>query len=614
MPTVVLLAVFLFLISGFLAFQNYRGFFAHVSFYFLGYFLFDKENKYFLRNQTNYSDVSVARVKRILKDSDTYVQLKVSVFDLASTHLFEAILFVNKSKDSIILWPGDVLLSQTRFQPIEDVTIPYAFSPSQYYKSKGISHTGFLNEAKVLYIEKNGFLSPYRPAWFLNRRLVESILQWPGDSKAKEILIALISGTKDFLSEDVRTTYSDTGIIHVLAVSGLHTGLIYVLMSWILNFVMGHRMPFLKSGIIILSLWFYALLTGFSPSVIRAATMFSFIQIGQSLKRKTGIYHSLAISAVTILTFHPFLLFEIGFQLSYSAVLGIVMLSDKLYNMLSFSNQFVLDKITRLLSVSIAAQLFTVPFSMYYFSQFPTYFFIANIFAIPIVTLVIYVGFPLALFCSVLPQLSPLGIIPVWLIQVNTYLAECIQLLPLSVVKGIFISPFQFFLLIILVFMLSLSLIYRKKNYLFTGLLLILFLQITQIFHHLVRDKYILKIGLFSYKEEPLLILKSGSKMSIFSKYYQQLKKGEKLYLSKFKIMEKIDPNLVDFQSMSDLIQLQLSGERQINLLTKDKTSFITDNSIVINLKNPEQSYAFGTDVHLEIRKSNRNSYWILVF
>ncbi|GCD79283.1 hypothetical protein JCM30197_05300 [Schleiferia thermophila] len=102
--------------------------------------------------------------------------------------------------------------------------------------------------------------------------------------------------------------------------------------------------------------------------------------------------------------------------------------------------------------------------------------------------------------------------------------------------------------------------------------------------------------------------------MSIFSKYYQQLKKGEKLYLSKFKIMEKIDPNLVDFQSMSDLIQLQLSGERQINLLTKDKTSFITDNSIVINLKNPEQSYAFGTDVHLEIRKSNRNSYWILVF
>jgi competence protein ComEC len=186
----------------------------------------------------------------------------------------------------------------------------------------------------------------------------------------------------------------------------MHLALIYVLLVWIfakIPFV--NRSKLLQLVLILGSLWLFSILTGASPSVLRAAVMFSCIAIGKSLKKQPSIYSSLSASAFLLLCYDPYYLWAVGFQLSYLAVLGIVIFQKPLYNFFYFKNKW-LDKTWQLICVSTAAQVLTFPVCIYYFHQFPNLFLITNLVAVPLSAVILYAAIALVAF-SWIPYIGP---------------------------------------------------------------------------------------------------------------------------------------------------------------------------------------------------------------
>ena len=291
------------------------------------------------------------------------------------------------------------------------------------------------------------------------------------------VISALLLGYKDLLDRETIMTYSSSGAMHVLAVSGLHVGIIYLVLNSLFLFFERIRYGnYLKAVLLILCLWAYALLTGLSPSVLRAVTMFSFIIIGSALKRETNIYNTLAASAFVLLLYNPYILLQVGFQLSYLAVLGIVYLQPKLYKLL-YTRNWLLDKIWAITTVSIAAQLATFPLGMYYFHQFPNYFLLSNLFIIPLATFIINGGI-LLFVISAIPVLPSYiaWVVNKMLLFLNTSV-EWVESLPYSLTLGISITKVEMLIIFGIIFLLITAIATKKARIIqLTFCLVILFM------------------------------------------------------------------------------------------------------------------------------------------
>ena len=201
------------------------------------------------------------------------------------------------------------------------------------------------------------------------------------------VLSALLLGIRTQVSPEVLNNYSVTGAMHILAVSGLHIGILYIVLSWIFVFLRGKT----KGVLIIAIIWLYSFITGFSPSVERAAIMFSMITIAKEFKLYANIYNTLAASAMISLILNPLDMYDIGFQLSYLAVLGIVYCNSLAKHVFEPRNKIV-KYFWEIVYVSLSAQLFTLPLTIYYFGQFPTYFLFTNLVAIPVSFIAMILG------------------------------------------------------------------------------------------------------------------------------------------------------------------------------------------------------------------------------
>lgn len=243
------------------------------------------------------------------------------------------------------------------------------------------------------------------------------------------IACALVLGDKNYVTENVREAYSSVGAMHVLAVSGLHVGLVYLF----LNFCFSYFNKFYKyrwfvAITIVLIMWLYAGVTGFSPSVTRATFMFSLIALGKQLNRVSSIYNIILASAFFTLLFNPDLIYNVSFQLSYSAVLGIVYFYPHFFSLWQAPNTFV-AYFWSLICLSLAAQLATLPFTLFYFNQFPTWFLLTNMLVIP-AAMAELAGGALLIVAHYLNIGEYIGLIYQWLIKCVNYLIFLIQDLP----------------------------------------------------------------------------------------------------------------------------------------------------------------------------------------
>ncbi|MEO5564228.1 MAG: ComEC/Rec2 family competence protein [Chitinophagaceae bacterium] len=357
------------------------------------------------------------------------------------------------TKDSLPVVPGygTQLIFKKSLQEIKNTGNPGAFDYKRYCLFQDITHQVYLgsHDFGLLTTKNENRLTAFI---FLVKEKILSILR-THIKKEKELGLAeaLLVGYKDDLDKSLVQSYSNTGVVHIIAISGLHLGLIY----WILVILFQplkkrKKLKWLSPLLIISGLWMFSLLAGAQPSVLRSALMFSCIAAGEGFGRKTNIYNSLALSAFLLLCYNPFWLWDVGFQLSYAAVLSIVLFMQPIYNLFYFKNKIV-DAIWKLNAVTLAAQILTIPFCIYYFRQFPNYFLITNLVAVPLSSIVL-IGEIILCLVSLLPSLGLfIGKILLWLISVMNAFIEKTEAMPFSVWKGLYITMPQLLLLLIFI-------------------------------------------------------------------------------------------------------------------------------------------------------------------
>ena len=268
-------------------------------------------------------------------------------------------------------------------------------------------------------------------------------------------------------------SYSNTGVVHIIAISGLHLGLIYWLLLQLLKPLQRRKYTkWLRPVIIVLGLWLFSLLAGAQPSILRSAIMFTCIVLGENLSKRTSIYNTLALSAFILLCWNPYWLWDVGFQLSYSAVLSIIIFMQPIYNLFYIKNK-LLDFFWKLNAVTIAAQILTLPVSIYHFHQFPTHFLLTNFVAVPLSSLIL-LGEIFLCIISFIPAIALLtGKILHWLIWLMNSYVERVEDLPYSLWDGLQINMIQAILLFLFAGAISYWLFEKKKTGLLVGLTVI---------------------------------------------------------------------------------------------------------------------------------------------
>jgi competence protein ComEC len=386
---------------------------------------------------------------------------------------------------------GDLILVKTSLEPVKPVLNPDAFDYKQYLHYKNIHYQAYVPTEQWQRLE-GGHGNPIL-SWAFKMRL--SLIQTLRNNLRFEnefaVASALILGYKEELSAELKNAYSNTGAMHVLAVSGLHVGLIWGIIAFFLNWIRWKHPVWkpIKTGITIVCLWLFALITGASPSVLRAATMFTFLLIGNTLNRNPNIYNTLAGSAFCLLLFNPYLIIEVGFQLSYLAVVGIVFFYRKIYSLWYIENR-VGDYLWSLTSVAIAAQLSTFPLSLFYFHQFPVYFWLSGLVVVPFAFLILGTGLSLFFIDKVFPFLSPLFakilIACLWLMNAIIFL---IAQLPSGFFKDVWIEWGVMILLYLFIFSIVLAINSKKFKWLIFGVGILTIMNLTSFIKSIANEE-----------------------------------------------------------------------------------------------------------------------------
>ncbi|WP_234733871.1 ComEC/Rec2 family competence protein [Tellurirhabdus bombi] len=365
---------------------------------------------------------------------------------------------------------GDVWLIRGSPKAVDPPRNPGQFNYKRFLAHRQIYHQQYVRPADRQVIG-------YAPASRLTA-LAFTVNAWAdsvfthhvGTGQEFAIVKAMILGVRDSIDPELQQAYSAAGAVHVLSVSGLHVGVLFAALTFLLGFLKNHdKGRYVFFALMLGLLWFYALMTGFSAPVLRSAFMFSLILLGQVLNRKHTMINTLAASAFLILLIDPFAITTAGFQLSYLAVGGLTLWQRPLYQSLRFENYWV-DSLWKITSVALVAQLATFPLSVYYFHQFPTYFWLANPLVIPLSSLVLILAMAL-LAVSWIPLLSMLlgmGVYAaMWALNQSILLTEK---LPYSVLKGLVLTPLELALLSALLLSLIVLLTERKKAWLWGAL------------------------------------------------------------------------------------------------------------------------------------------------
>lgn len=272
---------------------------------------------------------------------------------------------------------GDVILFDCKLNWIQNAGNPGEFDAKKYWRSKNVSMMGFLGAEEFTLLD---YRAPSSLSVFfddIRNNLAESLdAQLPTEEAS--IAKALLLGDKSALSRETRESFSTAGAMHVLAISGLHVGIIMYLLFFALK--QFSRWISRRTAMIIslLFIWIFVGVTGASPSVVRAALMFTVLIIGQQSGRAGSGINTLFFSAFLLLLWNPLLLFDIGFQLSYGAMLGIFLTFDRIQSLIQVRQKF-LKLLWDGTALGIAAQVFTIPVVLYYFHQFPNYFWLTNL-------------------------------------------------------------------------------------------------------------------------------------------------------------------------------------------------------------------------------------------
>lgn len=334
----------------------------------------------------------IVKVKERYKQTPSFTKYIVEVqsyYDEGTVPFYHDFLFYQK-RDTLLtpFLPGDVVEAEVYCSYFTEVKHADLFDSKQFWNRKGI-HAILWMKNKARFISDPSF-SLYSRIRRLQEKLINDLNQQNISAESKQLLAALLLGAKKSVTKPIASQFSRLGLSHILALSGLHISLLYGVCAYLVSFLFKHQ-PITQSLLLSLVIIFYAVLTGLSPSVMRASLMFLLYAFTLLVDRRTSVYNIIFLSAFILLVFQPNLLYSVGFQLSYMAVIGIVYFYTK-FAKYSRVKPYFLQFVFGISIVSIAAQLSTGILSVYYFNSFPVSFLWSNIIVLPLITYFLYLG------------------------------------------------------------------------------------------------------------------------------------------------------------------------------------------------------------------------------
>lgn len=357
------------------------------------------------------------KIREVLKPNRRHHKYFAELFKLNSKNVHGKILVtILKDSTSSAFKVDDLLLISSEIEEVAGPSNPYQFDYKKYLKNLGVFHQVRISEKQILQ-RSNGPTSLRGFSENIRNHIIHKLSETPIEKAQRVIIQALILGQRKDISKEMYGEYIAAGALHILAVSGLHVGILFLILSWLFK-----PLEYLKFGkqaksvLLLLFLWGFAILAGLSPSVVRAVTMFSFFGLAGMLDRPTNSFNTLFLSFFTLLVFNPNWLYHVGFQLSYLAVFFILWIQPELYKF--YIPKFYLDKLLwGIITVTLAAQIGIAPLSLYYFHQFPGLFFITNLVILPFLAIILAGGL-LVIILTIIGQLpNSLALGYNWLIK-----------------------------------------------------------------------------------------------------------------------------------------------------------------------------------------------------
>ena len=374
------------------------------------------------------------------------------------------LLYFASDSSSRQIQQGDILLVSANLSDIAPPQNPYMFDNKNYMKKKGVILSGYVPSGRWKRLTHSPPPKLTTSARKLQHYFSDLFAQNGMQNEEYSVITAVLLGNNEAMNPELKTQYASAGVSHILCVSGMHVGIIYMIINFLLKpFDKFRQLQYLKALLLLASIWFYAQITGLSPSVQRSATMFTFVTVGSLLRRPTSVFHSLFASMFFLLLINPLILFEIGFQMSYLAVFGIVLIQPLIYGLFTPRTRLV-NYFWELVTVSIAAQCATFPLSIYYFGQFPNYFLLANMSVISLSFIIVVTGVFLLSISWITVFSKWISSLLVFEIKLMNGIVKGIDALPGAVTSNIPLSFAQTLILYTLLLLILLVCIKKKSK------------------------------------------------------------------------------------------------------------------------------------------------------
>jgi competence protein ComEC len=377
----------------------------------------------------------------------------------------KVLLYISAGSGGRLPQPGSELILRCELKNIPSPVNPEEFNYHKYLAIRHIYKQCFI----TLPPRRGGWdpvgVTPRIWACIMRNRLLHSFRNMDLEPCYFGLVSALTLGYKEDVDAATRHAFTRAGVMHIMALSGFNVGIIALVLGFIFGiFDKNPAGKFAKTLIIILFLWVFALITGLSPSVTRATVMVSFVLTGRLFHKHVNTYNILFVSAFLLLTFSPGMLSDVSFQLSFAAVAGILVYQPLMNNLLTFRRSFV-NRIWQLFTLSCAAQLATFPLTIFYFHQFPVYFWLTNLYVVPLVSVIICIAggyLALAWFTPVALVVSKILAV---LLKTLMLSVSVVEKLPFSMISGVYINLAQAILLFLMIFLLAIIILFKKTGW-----------------------------------------------------------------------------------------------------------------------------------------------------
>ncbi len=508
------------------------------------------------------------------------------------------------SLQKLTLRPGTRVMLTWTPEMIKEPLNPFQFSYSRHMKQLKVERQLTLGPSEILITGYDPNLREY--AWNLREQLILNLKEYDFGNNELAVFQALILGQRRDVSNELYKDYAAAGAIHILAISGLHIGILLLFLNFLLNPIENLKYGrFIKPVLIIILLWSFAFLTGLSASVVRAVFMFSFLAVGLQLKRKTSSLNSLFLSLFFLLLLDPYYLFQVGFQLSYLAVFSIIIFQPLIYQIFLPGNK-IIDYFWKIISVSLAAQIGVIPLSIYYFHQFPGLFLFSNLVVLPFLGIILAIGIIVIILAAfrLLPNILE-ELFGSMLQSLNIFI-EKVAAIESFVVSNIQLSLLQTTLLYLII--LAGLFMIRKVDYQRISFLLISIILFQVITLYSKADIPATEAIVFHRSKQSVIGIKEEGIFRVYS--------GEKVdstflndYLRERNIQKLENHQISKIMNFSNRLTLVIDTSGNYNLRGFDPELLILRNSPKINLErlldsiSPNHIIADGSNYHSFINR-----------